>query len=178
MWKQSRMQKLSPVPKVLLDSLTLRSWGGSRGLRDRETGRVTWNGRKWKKMLELNAKGYVRGFWIARLHSWVGGQDTYRTARRMPNANTDTVFFFVHLSLSSFPLVRCTVSLFPSPHSVLVLYIPPCRRASFMLPSSWILSYIFNSLSELILSLSFFLCLSFCFPLPLCNSWHSILPAE
>lgn len=103
MWKQSRMQKLSPVPKVL-DSLTLRSWGGSRGLRDRETGRVTWNGRKWKKMLELNAKGYVRGFWIARLHSWVGGQDTYRTARRMPNANTDTVFFLSIFPFLFFPL--------------------------------------------------------------------------
>lgn len=91
---------------------------------------------------------------LARLHSWVAGQDTVRTARRMPNAKTDALLFYLSFPFFFSPCLLLCLCLFPSSHSIFILYIPPCRRAAFMLPSSWILSYIFNSLSELIFSVS------------------------
>lgn len=147
-----------PLHQELLDSHTPKSWGGSRGLRDRE--RIRWSTRKRKKTFEPNAKIYVRGFWIAELHSWVAGQDTDRTARRMPNgpAKTDALFFVSFcpsLPLFFSPCLSLCLCLFLSSHSIPALYITSCCCASFMLTSSWIL-----------------------FPLPLSNSWHNILPAE
>lgn len=63
-------------------------------------------------------------------------------------------FFYPLFPFFFSPCLLLCLCLFPSSHSIFILYIPPCRRAAFMLPSSWILSYIFNSLSELIFSVS------------------------
>lgn len=163
MWKHSHLQKLSSVPKVLLDSHTLRSWGGSRGLRDSETERVRWSRRKGKKTLEPNAKVYVRGFWIAELHSWVAGQDTDRTARRMPNgpAKTDALLFLVHLSLSSSPLVCRSVSVYFRALTLFLFFIflHVVVHLSCCLPHEFSPTYsiLYRSLFSLFLSLSIFL---------------------
>lgn len=112
---------------------------------------------------------------LARLHSWVAGQDTVRTARRMPNAKTDTLFFLSVVPFLLFPMsVALSLSI-----SKLSLYFHSLY--SSMSPCSFHAAFLMNPL----LHIQFFiwayflcLCLSFCFPLPLCNSWHSILSAE
>lgn len=73
----------------------------------------------------------------------------------MPNgpANTDAQLFCTFFPFFCSACLSFCLCLFLSAHSVLVLYIPSCCQASFILLSLWILSYIFSSLSELIFCL-------------------------
>lgn len=94
----------------------------------------------------------------AQLRSWTRHrQDSEKNAKWTSKHWCSAFFLYIFSPLSSPLLVFCSVSVYF--WAVLVLYIPSCRHASFMLLSSWILSYIFSSLSQLI----FFLF----FPLPL-----------
>lgn len=79
------MRKLSPVPKVLSDSLTPRSQGGSRGLRDERDGesKMKWEeveenvGAQCKRLCErlLNSRA-------AQLSSWTRHrQDSEKNAK-------------------------------------------------------------------------------------------------
>lgn len=171
-WKRSHMQKLSPVPKEL-DCRAWRSCGGSSGLRDREAGRVRWSGRK---CLSPVRKAMWEAFkWLAVLHSWVAGQDTGRTARRMSNTKNDALLFCPSF-LFFFPLVCGSVLVYSWALTLFLfsifLHVAVSLSCCLLHESSPKYSILYLSLFSLCL------CLSFCFPLPLCNSWHSILPAN
>lgn len=108
-------------------------------------------------MLVPNVKCYVRGFWIAELHSWVAGRVTDRTARRMPNGpeKTDALLFCPSFPFLLFPLsVALSMSIFElSLYSCsLYFFMLPCIFHAALFMSSPTYSVLYLSLLSLFLS--------------------------